>query len=156
MAFRLRVSDHHQRPTARRVHRRGGILDVFPPDASEPRRIEWFDDKIESIRTFDTGDPAIHHTHGSHQLIAANEATREEATLIDFLTPETMVLVSEPVAALHGAGARFMRELPFGTVQNSIELMQRLQSFAYGEYHNSPAEGFPRRADPNPIGDVRR
>ena len=32
---------------------RGGILDVFPPDASEPVRIEFFGDEVESIRPFD-------------------------------------------------------------------------------------------------------
>ena len=33
--------------------RRGGILDVFPPDAGLPVRIEWFGSDIESIRAFD-------------------------------------------------------------------------------------------------------
>ena len=32
---------------------RGGILDVFAPDASEPVRIEFFGDEVESIRPFD-------------------------------------------------------------------------------------------------------
>ena len=32
---------------------RGGILDVFPPNASEPARVEFFGDEIESIRPFD-------------------------------------------------------------------------------------------------------
>lgn len=32
---------------------RGGILDVFPPTATLPHRIEFFGDEIESIRTFD-------------------------------------------------------------------------------------------------------
>ena len=32
---------------------RGGILDVFPPDATDPLRIELFDEEVESIRTFD-------------------------------------------------------------------------------------------------------
>ena len=32
---------------------RGGILDVFAPDAAEPVRIEFFGDEIESIRPFD-------------------------------------------------------------------------------------------------------
>ncbi|NEU05683.1 transcription-repair coupling factor [Clostridium senegalense] len=31
---------------------RGGILDVFPPVGAYPYRIEWFDDEIDSIRTF--------------------------------------------------------------------------------------------------------
>lgn len=33
--------------------RRGGILDVFPPTESNPVRIEFFGDGVESIRTFD-------------------------------------------------------------------------------------------------------
>ena len=33
--------------------RRGGILDVFPPSATAPVRIEFFGDVIEDIRTFD-------------------------------------------------------------------------------------------------------
>ncbi len=32
---------------------RGGILDVFPPEAGKPFRIEFFGDEIESIRRFD-------------------------------------------------------------------------------------------------------
>ncbi|MBN2581885.1 MAG: transcription-repair coupling factor [Planctomycetes bacterium] len=33
---------------------RGGILDVYPPAAAMPYRIEFFGDSVESIRTFDT------------------------------------------------------------------------------------------------------
>jgi len=33
--------------------RRGGILDIFPPDADWPVRLEYFGDTVESIRTFD-------------------------------------------------------------------------------------------------------
>ncbi len=33
---------------------RGGILDVFPPNATRGLRLEWFDDEIDSIRLFDT------------------------------------------------------------------------------------------------------
>jgi transcription-repair coupling factor (superfamily II helicase) len=32
---------------------RGGILDVFSPDASDPIRVEFFGDEVESIRPFD-------------------------------------------------------------------------------------------------------
>ncbi|MFN0197305.1 MAG: transcription-repair coupling factor [Planctomycetaceae bacterium] len=31
----------------------GGIIDVFPPDATDPLRCEFFGDELESIRTFD-------------------------------------------------------------------------------------------------------
>ncbi len=32
---------------------RGGILDIYPPEAAEPIRIEYFGDEVDSIRTFD-------------------------------------------------------------------------------------------------------
>ena len=34
--------------------RRGGIVDVFPPGADEPIRVEFFGDSVESLRSFDT------------------------------------------------------------------------------------------------------
>ena len=34
---------------------RGGILDIYPPGVEHPLRLEFFDDEIESIRTFDVG-----------------------------------------------------------------------------------------------------
>lgn len=35
---------------------RGGIVDIYPITAPYPYRIEWFDDEIDSIRSFDTQD----------------------------------------------------------------------------------------------------
>ncbi len=35
------------------ISRRGGIVDVFPPEADEPVRIELFGDTVESLRSFD-------------------------------------------------------------------------------------------------------
>ncbi len=35
--------------------RRGGICDVFPPDAPDPYRFEFFGDEVESIRSFAAG-----------------------------------------------------------------------------------------------------
>ena len=32
--------------------RRGGILDLFPPDATDPVRLEFFGDELESVRAF--------------------------------------------------------------------------------------------------------
>ena len=44
---------------------RGGILDVFPPDASEPLRLEFFGDELESIRPF---DPETQRSHGREEV----------------------------------------------------------------------------------------
>ncbi|MDO5142161.1 MAG: transcription-repair coupling factor [Eubacteriales bacterium] len=34
---------------------RGGILDVYPPQAADPYRVEFWDDEVDSIATFDVG-----------------------------------------------------------------------------------------------------
>jgi transcription-repair coupling factor (superfamily II helicase) len=44
------------------VARRGGILDVFPPDRETPVRIEFLGDTVESLRTF---DPETQRTTGA-------------------------------------------------------------------------------------------
>ena len=36
------------------ISRRGGIVDIFPPAAEEPVRIELFGDTVDSLRAFDT------------------------------------------------------------------------------------------------------
>lgn len=54
---------------------RGGILDVFPPQAEHPYRVEFWDDEIDSISTFDVGQsapvgavrvPALSAVYGIH------------------------------------------------------------------------------------------
>src|SRR5438874_2849629 len=71
---------------------RGGIFDVYPPEADRPLRVELFGDEIESIRKFDP-------------------ATQRSATNVDevVLLPLTETPVSETVlAAIHTrlSGAR--------------------------------------------------
>jgi transcription-repair coupling factor (superfamily II helicase) len=41
--------------------RRGGVLDIFPVDADQPIRIDFFDDEIDTIRAF---DPASQRSAG--------------------------------------------------------------------------------------------
>ncbi len=43
---------------------RGAIVDIFPPAYSWPLRLEFFSDRLESIRDF---DPATQRSQGSHQ-----------------------------------------------------------------------------------------
>ncbi|HXU86996.1 MAG TPA: transcription-repair coupling factor [Verrucomicrobiae bacterium] len=76
--------------------RRGGIVDVFPPSATLPVRIEFFGDEIDSLRAF---DPTDQRTVGP----------LEEATLLpasEFLAPH------EGVAALRERLGRAAARLP--------------------------------------------
>ena len=46
---------------------RGGIVDVFPPGAPEPYRLDFFGDELETIRTF---DPMSQRTTGNEEAFA--------------------------------------------------------------------------------------
>ncbi len=39
--------------TPGQLSRRGGLLDIYPPQASQPYRLEFFGDEIDTIRTFE-------------------------------------------------------------------------------------------------------
>ena len=53
--------------------RRGGIIDVFPPGASRPARIELWGDQIESIRLFDPGSQRSQEAVETVTIIPAQE-----------------------------------------------------------------------------------
>ena len=87
------------------ISRRGGIVDVFPPEADEPVRIELFGDTVESLRAFDpdhqrsTGvvasvliGPAVENPAtdaavsrlAEHLEAGAREALREDGAIKEF------------------------------------------------------------------------
>ena len=76
--------------------RRGGIVDVFPPDGALPVRIEFFGDEIDSLRRF---DPTDQRTVGP-----ADEAVLQPAS--EFLVP------TGGAAAIRGSLGRLSARLP--------------------------------------------
>ena len=56
---------------------RGSIIDVFPPNLSEPVRIDFFGDEIDSIRTFDPSTQRSAHHVPEVALVPASEALPE-------------------------------------------------------------------------------
>ena len=52
---------------------RGAILDMFPMGSDTPFRLDFFDDEIESIRTFDVDDQRSKDTIKSIELLPAHE-----------------------------------------------------------------------------------
>jgi transcription-repair coupling factor (superfamily II helicase) len=55
---------------------RGGIVDVFPPEAKWPFRIELWDDRIESLREFDPDTQRSRQPVPSAMLLPLSEVTR--------------------------------------------------------------------------------
>jgi transcription-repair coupling factor (superfamily II helicase) len=78
---------------------RGGILDVYPPDAAGPLRIEFFGDEVESIRPF---DPGSQRSEGLMEEVGlttpiALDPSRPETLghLADFLPEGSWVVLAE-------------------------------------------------------------
>ena len=83
--------------------RRGGICDVFPPDAPDPVRFEFFGDEVESIRTFAAGSQRSLGARPSVTLLPIDSGRREggtddsySASVTDYLPPGSWVVLSEP------------------------------------------------------------
>jgi transcription-repair coupling factor (superfamily II helicase) len=76
--------------------RRGGIVDVFPPSAALPIRIEFFGDEIDSLRAFDPTDQRTVGTLDEAILLPASE----------FLAPH------EGIAAIRARLGRTVAKLP--------------------------------------------
>jgi transcription-repair coupling factor (superfamily II helicase) len=61
--------------------RRGGLIDVYPPNLAHPVRIELFGDEIDSLRTFDPTTQRSLHLIESFVLAPATEALPRLASL---------------------------------------------------------------------------
>ncbi len=75
---------------------RGGIVDVFAPDWYDPVRIEFFGDKIESLRRFEVTSQRSLGTLDAIDVTMLEPNSDDRAHLADFLPPETWWLLIEP------------------------------------------------------------
>jgi transcription-repair coupling factor (superfamily II helicase) len=78
--------------------RRGGILDLFPPDASDPVRLEFFGDELESIRTFTAQTQRSLEKKTDLTVLALNgpAAGRSQGFVLDYFPPGSVVVLVEP------------------------------------------------------------
>ncbi|RIK79773.1 MAG: transcription-repair coupling factor [Planctomycetota bacterium] len=75
---------------------RGGILDVFPPDAVNPLRVELFDDEIESIRTFDVATQRSLESLRSADITLLPPEGRYRAHFTSYLPTSSWFMLVEP------------------------------------------------------------
>ena len=78
---------------------RGDILDVYPINSSAPVRIEWFDNELDAMRSFDVDNQRSLSALTSIKIapLKVDESFSYDATVFDYCAPETMVVVDEPV-----------------------------------------------------------
>ncbi|MGE9292798.1 MAG: transcription-repair coupling factor [Puniceicoccales bacterium] len=77
---------------------RGGLIDVYPLNASAPLRIDFFGDEIESIRTY---DPTTQRSEDTvDQLIIASAQAglegKRKATVLDYLPDNVRWVLRQP------------------------------------------------------------
>ncbi len=79
---------------------RGGIVDVYPLTDEFPIRIEFWDDEVDSIRTFDPETQRSVDSLEQAVIYPANEAALrakgEEVSFLDYLPADVPVLLDDP------------------------------------------------------------
>lgn len=89
---------------------RGGILDVFGADASDPARIELFGDQIDSIRKFEVTSQRSLETLASVEIVAVSAVLAVREHLAAWLPPQSWFLLVEP-AQIEEEGRHFLHRL---------------------------------------------
>ena len=141
--------------------RRGGILDVFSPDAEAPYRLEFFGDEVESIRQFaaetqrSLGDCEAVEITGRRAGRTTADGRRAAGHLADYLPAGPWVVLVEP-DDLHEQGKHYLERVadPTGPVHRRGRLRA---AAAAPERHASPPCRAPTRGgDVPPAGRVGR
>lgn len=89
---------------------RGGIADIYPMASETPYRIEFFDDEIDTIRSFDTLSQRSVERIDKVELYPAGDsgkafAADKKVTLIDYFGPDTLLVMDDPVKSAARAEA---------------------------------------------------
>jgi transcription-repair coupling factor (superfamily II helicase) len=108
---------------------RGGIVDVFAADWNDPIRVEFFGDRIESIRSFDVGGQRSLVRLEAIDVTSLQHGLAERAHLAEYLPqPSWFVLVELP--ELHEAGRHYLERLERPAECHSVqEVMDRVVQF---------------------------
>ncbi len=79
---------------------RGGIVDVFSPEADNPYRLEFFGDFIDSIREFDAIEQTSIQNIEKITVTAATEKTvsNDMNSVISYFNNDALIFFNEPVA----------------------------------------------------------
>ena len=117
---------------------RGGLLDIYSADQSQPLRIEWFGDEIESIRQFDLASQRSIESLQEINIAAigvVNDPTESEAesptietgSIRDYLPDDTVVIIVEPNEIQASAKKLYERSGDSGSLLRYEELIDSFQ-----------------------------
>ncbi len=83
------------------ISQRGGILDVFPYTGEEPQRIEFFGDRVESIRIFDVATQLSIRKGESLLLMPSPSAWKDRScSIFSYFPSELLLFLEDPELVL--------------------------------------------------------
>lgn len=123
--------------------RRGGIIDIYSPDAEAPYRLEFFGDSVDSIRQFDAqtqrslGD--LETVSLSTVLSPSVSGSKATGHLCDYLHPESWTVIVE-LEDLRDQGKQYLERVADQTGLFAIEgVFGQLIKFANVRVSSLPA-----------------
>ncbi|MDO4266173.1 MAG: transcription-repair coupling factor [Eubacteriales bacterium] len=76
---------------------RGGIVDLYPMTAENPLRIEFFDDEIDTIRSFDIGSQRSIERVEEAEIYPAGEGGKDDGvSLLSYFKQDALLILDEP------------------------------------------------------------
>ena len=98
---------------------RGGIIDVFSFSYQHPYRIEFFDDKIESLRSFNVNTQLSISSHSKIELLPNTSKVSfsdKRKSIIESLSDECALIINQLDLCLDRLGDLF-KKAPFSIPQ---------------------------------------
>ena len=108
---------------------RGDILDIFPINAKDPVRIEWFDETIDAIRRFSLEDQrSIGGLTKVDIMPIASGEKEAESSLLDYVSPDQLLVLDEASAFFEEAKKSYLDNREFkDQLFSEKELLERSQ-----------------------------
>ena len=110
---------------------RGDIMDIYPINEADPVRIEWFDNTIDSIRSFDIKNQRALQVKDSVEIVSLGITEKaDDANVFDYLSSSATIIMDEPAKIFET-----LRNLFGENVQDSARLFMPEEISAACEKH---------------------
>ena len=110
---------------------RGDIMDIYPINEVDPVRIEWFDNNIDSVRSFDIKNQRALQVKNSVEIVSLGITEKaDNANIFEYLSSSATIIMDEPAKIFET-----LRNLFGENVQDSARLFMPEEIMAACEKH---------------------
>ena len=110
---------------------RGDIMDIYPINEVDPVRIEWFDNNIDSVRSFDIKNQRALQVKDSVEIVSLGITEKaDNANIFEYLSAPATIIMDEPAKVFET-----LRNLFGENVQDSARLFMPEEIMTACEKH---------------------